>query len=298
MLYNKDFKEEFLNEKKVIESTKKFYRYIFEIASKTEESLGKDIYSFYPTECDALITSFPCRSEGAISGIVSCFRTYMDFCIKCNAADFNYFANIIGSEAFRRYLDKNAEKSMYMSRDELTEMQQFIENAQDAVITELAFVGIFGEKAEEILNLTKDNINPNKIILPNREILITDTTYEIIENAINQKEYSIANGESSGSMVIKVINDSEYVLRPSGRSKFGQLGYVALLGRLNRIKQYWDNPYINLTSLWTSGQIHTGKQIKAQNGELTKDDYMNICNIYGENPERWHVIKSRIEKYI
>jgi hypothetical protein len=47
-----------------------------------------------------------------------------------------------------------------------------------------------------------------------------------------------------------------------------------------------------------SGQIHLAKQIIAEKGELTKEDYQYIGSIFGIDKSQWSQIKFKISGFI
>lgn len=298
-MYDQELKNRFLEEGGLSVGTQKTFQYILNKASKTEEDLGS-VYNLNPYGCDQLLYSFSAKSEGVVFVLISCFKQYVDFAKVNNLVndDFNYFSTLKGLDAVVKYVDKTTELHKYISYDELLELQNLCVNAQDIVIPELLFIGIKGEEAVELLNLKKTDILPNKIILPNREIGITDRTYEIIENAINETVYLKGNGEAVSNAKSDVINPGEFILRPSKPNNYGQLGYAAFQSRVIKIKTYFDNPYLTPTNIWISGMIHLGKQIKSQKSELTKVDFQYINHIFGISEDSWSQTKLKISRLI
>lgn len=70
---------------------------------------------------------------------------------------------------------------------------------------------------------------------------------------------------------------------------------------MKRIQKYVGNPYLNYTSLYNSGMIQMAIDIYREKGEVTKEDYVSICDRYnygGDNPERyWFNLKYLFEQY-
>jgi hypothetical protein len=287
VMTNEEFftiKERFLN--KYDTGAKRFYWFILKKVSETEQILNKDIFLFSMEELDSCLCSLSNGSKQMVSSNASCLRQYIAFAIEEGYVrdGINLLDTIIGKD-LNKYVDKNAAERKYITFEQLQEMQSQCINDQDLVIPELLFVGVKGENSNEIINLKVQDIigiktelgNGEykinyKIILSNREIPITLRTYEIIQNAISQTDYYRGNGEDIGGAKTKTfpINDSEYVVRTSGTKKNGTIGYNTLVARVNRIKAYFGNPYLNITNLWVSGMIHMAKGIKEEKGELTK----------------------------
>jgi hypothetical protein len=317
VMYNREFKERFLEESDIEPSTQKTYRFVLEKAEATELNLGKDIYAFTPYECDVLINSFSRRSTQMVSVIISVLKRYMDFCISNNQVEkdyFNYFSTISGQPDFKKYVDKTALENKFITFDGLLEIQKILRNAQDMVQVELLFCGVNGKEGEELLNLkVKDviaekrtNINgvvkieSAKIILPNREIPITNRTHGIIVDAVDQTEYYKGNGECISDVKNETmpINRTEYVLRAGGSTKSGKLTYPTLQMRINRIKEFFGNPYLTLTSIWHSGMLYQLSQIKETKGDVTKEDYQKINKLFGYGENYWYQSKVRFSPFL
>lgn len=300
-MFNEEFKNRFLNESTLSESTKSIYQYIFKKTEGTEEILQKDIYEMNPYECDQLIYVFPRKSIDVITVTISCLKRYVDFCKDNNYVKnfFNYFSNIQDMTSIRKYLDVTAMENKYITLEELRECQEYCENFQDKVIAELLFIGIKGEELIDLINLKVKDVSYDKIILPDREILINEKTYEVIKGAIDETTYSKVNFAMSNLRASELmINPTEYVLRTAGSKKFGQLNYNSLLMRIQRLKKLFGKPYLNASNIWMSGMLHKLKEIKNIKGELIREDYQEICVLFGFNPVDWYKIKGRLEEYL
>ena len=116
-------------------------------------------------------------------------------------------------------------------------------------------------------------------------------------DAIEQTVYLKGNGETDANNPMLEINPSEYVLRVAGKTKFGQITVQSYLARFNKIKSWIDNPYITPTNVRVSGQIHAAKEIKERNGEVTREDYIEIGKRFNSNALP-HMIKAKLESYI
>jgi hypothetical protein len=298
-MYNEELKNRFLSQRRP--TTQKHLKYLLNRAELTEQVINKDIYEMSSSEVDSLIRSFSPKSRSTVDVIISAFRNYITWCIEQGYVPdrINYF-DTIGGKDLEKYIDKMAAENKYITYEQLLEIENLCANAQDAAIPELPFIGIKGEEAAEMLNLKFSNVQRDKIILPDREIPISDRTYELIMDAYNQTEYLRNNGNVSESArsTIMHLNTSDFILKSSGKNKVGALTYPALLMRMARIKDYFDNPYITINNLWVSGQINLAKQIKEEKGELTKDDYIEINKRFGYAEVYWSLTKQRIQDYI
>ena len=301
-MYNNEFKKRFLAESGILPSTQKTYSFMLEKASNLEERLNKDIFEFTPYECDQLIFSFSRKSSLMVQVIVACFKRYIDFCMdnKQTVDFFNYFGTISGQVDFDRFVDMTAIENKFITFDGLEEIQKILINAQDVAFIELAFCGLNGKEGTELIELRTKDVKLDRIILPNREIPISKRTYGIIEAAIDQTEYIRGNGELADNAKgeTMVINHTDFVLRSAGSTKFGQLTYSTLQMRMNRIKELFGNPYLNLTGVWHSGMLFHLTKIKQETGIVTKEDYQKINKLFGYGENYWYQSKVRFDKFL
>lgn len=99
-----------------------------------------------------------------------------------------------------------------------------------------------------------------------------------------------------------MINEyGKYVFRTPGNNVIGKITSNLLNSRVGRMKKWFDDPHLSFTVLRNSGMIQIAYDIYEQNGKVTKDDYMNICDRfdYGLNsPDGgyWHIVKSMFEQ--
>jgi site-specific recombinase XerD len=305
-MYNPEFKQRFLEESNIQDSTRKLYKFILEKASITEFKVGengKDIYEFNPYECDQLIFSYSRQSKQMVSVIVATLKRYMDFYIANNTAEkdfFNYFSTISGVADYKKYVDVTAIENKYVTFEGLEEVQKILVNEQDVALIELVYCGVMGKEGSELINLRVKDVLPNKIVLPTREIDITDRTYNIIQDAIEQKEYIRGNGELADNAKgeTMVINPTDFVLRSAGSTKFGQITYSSLQMRMNRIKDFFGNPYLNLTNIWHAGMLFHLMKIKIEKGSVDNEDYKRINEMFGYSPTLYYQSKVRFDPFL
>jgi len=293
-MYNKEFKERFIEESGIIDSTAKTYRYILGKAEPTETALNKDLFDFTPYECDQFINQFSRRSVQSVYVIITVCKTYVDFAIKnLMLADWtdNYFASISGISSVESYVDKTSEQYQYIDVKTLRELQGMLINAQDVVLTELAHIGVNGRQASELLNLKVNDVvveyqdgffKKGYIQLENRKIEITEETYNIINEAIEQTDYIKGNGELGTYVKAESmpICKSDYVLRNAGKDR-GEVGYPSLQMKFNRLKKYMGNNYLNLSYFWQSGMLNMLRVVKEEKGYLEDKDFEKVHKVFG-----------------
>jgi integrase len=270
-LYNADIKELFLNMYEN-EDSKSTYKRIFIKSADTERVLGKDLAEFSKSEIEdflsdlAPLTSAISRSNGRI------VTSYISWCI--DAGYKKVVMNplkLVDSEWFDKFVDKSVK--LYFTEKEITEIERFCENAQDAVIIRLYFEGVAGKDSCEIRNLNKFDVDfKNNILhLRNekgmlaRSIEVSDRTIKLIEEALSEKTYTKRNGQMEVTENIKeftTLVENDYVLRNSVTKTDNYSGAVqssVVYRRLKVISETLGIPYFTGKNILRSGILHRAK---------------------------------------
>ena len=294
-----EVKEEFLE--KQLKSTRSYYRYILQLADDFEVKLGKPIYNFNTEERDELlIVQYKNKNKFAFQTVLSPLKTYVDFCISPKNLvkhNENRFAIILTSN-YKEYINAQAKENSYISLSESREFQSQLRNYQDRLILELLSLGVRGrtEKGntlEELVNLKEEDIKWEKkrIYLTKnnvgekRWIKVDDYTLDLIKKVIDQDFYVANNGlktkpNDDGIYETtdrgRIINKTEYVFRIPGKNKHSKVDYQFFASRIQRFQKWLENQYISVSNLYFSAIIEFAKNLKAEKGNLTKDDYIKI----------------------
>lgn len=148
------------------------------------------------------------------------------------------------------------------SKSELNDCVDQLENAQDQAMVYCLFFGIYGKKAEEIINLkiSQVDLKNKKIYLQNRIIEMDDLFVDIMSSALEQEIYCpiYIQGEKRYSE-FKFNMNSEYVFKVKGNKKNNNgLGTFSYEGFKTRIKKIRDISEKNFTpeTLVKSGIIY------------------------------------------
>lgn len=299
VLYNQDLKNKFLD--KYTTSTKRFYRYIFQISSELENEFGKDIFEFNSLEIENLLNCYKNGSVEAVSSNVTVLKKYIDFAIEQGLSKINYLNNLTGYDDLKKYVNINMSNKRILSFKQVWDIVDMCYNAQDAICILLPFYGVKGESNEEISNLKKsdvDFINKKLKLTRNnnsiRYIDIDDKLISIIYKAISEEEYAKNNGNINPDLKSSYFNiyENDYVVRAATNKNNLPIQSININARIKRIGRLWGNSYITPTSLWYSGFYHRYLQAKSKKGVLAKDDYLKICDEFGyDKSYSWKIIK-------
>jgi hypothetical protein len=179
-------------------------------------------------------------------------------------------------------------------------------NAVDQAILVLFYEGLNGEEMSEVRNLKKEDVKilAREIIVrgENPRILtnIDERSIAILEEAINENEYLVNNGESTAKATKRYMIDSDYVIRPTKMHNVDgeAISVPGINVKLSRIKKWIEKYYINTTNLFYSGvfeRIEKAELVKGE--ELNVKDYGQILEDIGMKPETYGTLKERYETF-
>lgn len=305
-MYNGRIKELFLDSLngKYAKGTIKIYRNILNKSGEIEEIYNKDIANFNAEQCRQLLQSFSNRSREMFAVNRSCLETYESWAISNghNETLINCFSNITIDNA-DEYIDHRAIAKKITTYDELLNFEKIVINPQDLLSLVCPFIGAYGKEAKEIINLKVEDLHEDYIQLDNRKLPVDSRIHAIIQDAIDQDEYYVGNGEPDDYVraPMRVINKTQYILRFVGSTKFEQGSYNLVKGRIDRLKKYCGNN-ISITNLILSGKVHMAKEIMKEKGEITKEDWMSINERFGITGDKildyWTVTKEKVMPYL
>ena len=319
-----ELKMEYLNEKPT--KTAKSDAFVLRLADEYEELINKSLYNMSYSELNQLLAwKFKNSTSKAISKNISVLKTYVDFCIDKNMVVHgeNRFAAFT-LEDFSNFINKQAVKMRFLTKEELENSKNILYNAQDKLLLELLFTGIKGRPTqegtlEEIINLRWRDVDEG-----NRTIILTQndgkhriledvpaSTIGMIKDAYNQEYYTENNGKMTNNLRLSAPKDflinhvEDYVLRIPGKNRYLRFGTSLLNSRLRKIQKYLDNHYITYISLYMSGMFNMLLEIQHEKGELTKDDYLVVCNRFNyafneDNGEGryWSILRTSYNEFL
>ncbi|HHV98177.1 MAG TPA: hypothetical protein GXX36_01160 [Clostridiaceae bacterium] len=315
-----EIKHEFLDTKP--SKTARSNRFVLKFVDEFEQLIGKKIYNMSYGELQELIAQFKNSSLATITKNVSILRKYIDFCIEKNIVSHmeNRLAVFTRQKA-REFVSRQATEYKYITREELMKYQDMLVNEQDVALLEAVYNGIRGRTEEgatleELINLQIDEKSSNfrnnvlELVKNNgnkRSIQVSDRTMQILLDAKKQEFYLSNNGEKSeimrGGIRRTPINQvGNYVFRVPGSKKYELINPVLINSRMGKIQRWIGNKYVTIHSLYMSGMISMAKDLLAQKGKLTRDDYVSICERYdygnGDPQKYWLTLKDTVQQYI
>ncbi|WP_299831521.1 hypothetical protein [uncultured Metabacillus sp.] len=282
-LYNQEIKEDFLSQ--YPENTRETYRYVFIRSKATEEIIGRDLYTFSADEIILTLKDANHTTLNAIRHSWNIIKLYLDWSAKYRDTSINQAKNITMDE-LRECLDKS--KKLYMTEEELIEIENKAANAQDIVALRLIFEGVGGTSLSEVCNLNYNDIdwNNNKLKLKDdkhgeREIEVSDRCMSIIKSAYNQDVYLKNNGESTARNPEAPLLKSDYILQNIQTNLTKNLNGVdrhTIYRRVTTLSESYNLPYLTPKGVEKSGMIKYAYDLYKKSGKLDNEELEKVAD--------------------
>lgn len=308
--YNEKFKTKFIESmiNEYTEESIKNIAIIFERTAPVEEKLGKDLYDFDTDEVAEAFVALKSKTVRSLQNYISKIKQYIDFAIEegVSAYKFNHATSYNSKRKIEKFVDEDA--NMIFDMEEIMDMAEYADNAQDGVILALTFDGVsFKDNYTELVELNEKQVDfENSVInLPERiegdrkvearTIPMSSKTRMLVKRAIEDKTYVSITGEKSRTYKLA---ESNFILRGvrKGREK---INWRNINQRIIRIAETEGKENLNATTISYSGQVYYAYQL-IRNGMNIEDAIDTILHRFGlaiNHSSRFY-LKTRIEQYI
>lgn len=298
--YNEEQKARFLEP--LTESTRVSYSRVLSRAKYIEEPLGKDLYNFNQEEIELLIRYMNPKTLESVQHSVNIIQLYMRWAIEedLRSNNINPLDGLTGKEYFKKFVDSTAK--LLFRDDEVYEIIDRLINFQDKAAVLSLYEGIGGKQFSELIQLRTTDITTgnNGIELTNetghkRLFEASDRLMNVLLKAAEETEYFKKNGEISStarsSSTVKLLN-SPYVMKPIHTNLKGfdrKVQAHSITRKYRTIAELFDMPYFTPINVRNSGMLKMARDIYFSTGELTTNDYKEICSKYGVGTQnKWN----------
>lgn len=278
-MYNPEVKQRFLKKYPHDSYERIFLRsYIF------EEALQKDLYDFNMDDIKRVLYDLNPLTVGASRSNGRIITSYIDWAIEEGYRRNNINPlKTVQSKWFDQFVDKS--RKIYITEEELKEIENHCVNAQDAVIVRALFEGL---TISELLNLKKDDVDYDNCILKlkddkkgERTLKVSSECIRLIAQAARQEKYYKNNGEvtENTKRPWNELIDNEYILRPNKtKTKYTDRADEYLIyRRLDVLKRTLGFPYLTSKNISNSGKLKMAKDLYLKEGELGRKQLEKIA---------------------
>ena len=275
--------------------------YVLQKAAGTERILERDLYTFSLDEIASVLMSTNPLNLNVAQWNGTVFKKYIDW--GRGKGRFGSNDNPLTGIPNEWYKQFVSEKKLYLSEDEIIEIEDNLRNYQDKVCVRLPFEGVSGHLQSEISNLQESDINfeARELTLHDtkkgdRKIIVSERAIEIIKGALEEEIYihELDDDKIKKSKLLQGVNTS-YVVRgfESKRPEDNPdkpVSFNVPYRRSNMIKGKFDLPYLTIKQIEKSGMIKIAKDLIIERGKFGKEER----NVIGD---QFNMTKQHINGY-
>lgn len=298
-MYNESIKRRFITFKEShCNYPSTFFPGIFRISQKAEEALGKDLMDFDLDEIIEMYKIFDIASINRLRNIHCIYNQYASWCLRehlitgCQ----NHFDEVT-EIILESCINKAKRDNSFITRKELTEMENELSNANDIALLECLFAGIKGQDLIEIRELKISDFDREKLVVnlcTGRTLKVTDSFIDLMEESSQQEIYQVL-GSPNGRTMSYEPNPEGYVFRtlPGGaKGKTKGRSYNSFNLKLRRIFTYYSDLKVTPVKMGFSGQVHF-VGLKCNELGITPDQFFSNNELVKELEYRYQIIVSR-----
>ncbi|KRE29657.1 phage lytic cycle repressor MrpR family protein [Paenibacillus sp. Soil522] len=290
-LYNAQIKGSFLSEYPL--KTQATYRSVFEKSSEFEQLLKKDVFDFDLTDFEHFFVKLNINYISTLRSYGRILTAYINWAIENQVKnDSTNPLNHVKTSWFEQFIDDNAK--IFFTENEIRNIENFCENAQDAVIIRLIYEGVQGKGVCEIRNLKRSDVNftTGELSLMDedgslRRLHVTERCLGLIKEAYSETTYLKSNGlmqERENVRKFTDLIDNDYIVRSSNTGKDKNMGAVdkyVIYRRITTIEKTLGLVHFNIKNISRSGMLKLARDmIIANKSKLNLIMLIEIANMY------------------
>ncbi len=193
MYYNEEAKAEFIKDymrSRVVSATS--LSGMFNKTVSFEEELGKDCSQFTKTEILDMYKRFGAKSVNVLANYNVYLKHYTAFRLYYKKINGDNAYEIVNKDDLKQCIDPDIQKQIYLTREQLDDIENELLNYTDKAIVEALWHGISGKSMCDITSLNVNMFSKDKrsLIFPDgRVIKISKKLSEYLDKAFNEMEY-------------------------------------------------------------------------------------------------------------
>lgn len=265
-LYNRDYKNEYIDKFKGGDSTIITIYSAFQLAETTERELNKDLFAFNGKEVEILLYSLRAASVSSVNKYVSIFKDYTNWAIATRIRGeyengINQYDLTQKSKNLTQFVSNRKVLDGHLSRAQFKDFVNYISNDVDRIIIMLAYELVIGQDYYEMRSLTREDIDIQNNILKVtdldgtiRKVEVSAKTINACISAANQKKYILKNGMSD---TIRPLADTQYIIRPTKRGDNKDMVSKSFIAnKMFAISDWFDGYKVSLLNIRDTRLLH------------------------------------------
>lgn len=303
MYYNKEVKDSFIKDymrSRVVAATS--LSAIFNKTEPFENMLGKDCSQFNQEEILEMYKQFGAKSRNALENYNVYLKSYTAFRLYHKQISNENAYNRINKEMIKGCMDDDLQKQLYLTREQVDDIENELFNYTDKAIVEALWNGISGKSMSDLVSLERNMFSDDKrsLIFPDGRIVAIDQRLsEFLDKAFSETEYMCYGNTIK---VEKLVGyDTLYKERSNAHtSPSNDKFFRWIYRRVQNYRKQLDIPGLTMKNIQASGLLY-----KLQNGMQQNDCSMReflyteegkaLAMQYGYKPE--HYVDVIVDKY-
>lgn len=303
-LFNEEIKNEFLDEYQ--EGTRTTYYYTFKSIAYYEYKLNKDVFKFDEDELNSMFHDINFINLDRVERYKSIIENYINWTIRMGHRASNINPLIVFTkEMLKGYVGY---KKLFISENELMDIENAVVNKQDILPLRLAFEGITGEELVEQRYLEPKHIEGNTIHIHDqndyvRSIEVSDRCIYMINETLKEKDYYFQNGTSRARRNKALLKETKYILKSiNHKNDIDVIDVFVIYKRLRGISEWFNYPLLSYKNVRKSGEIKMMADYCKEHRAMSDEYLQVIADKYGiENRDvgEYSILpRSDMKKYI
>lgn len=269
MYYNEEAKAEFIKDymrSRIVAATS--LSGLFNKTASFEEELDKDCSQFTETEILNMYKRFGARSVNVLSNYNVYLKGYTGLMIYKRKIDNKNAYDNINKDDLKKCLNPDIQKQMYITREQLDDIENELLNYTDKAIVEALWNGISGKSMCDLTSLNENMFNEDKsnIIFPDgRVIKLSKKLSEYLDKAFKETEY-LCYGET---LRVEKLVGAGNLYKERANAHAGDSNDVRfrwVYRKIQNYRKYFDMPMLTMKTIQASGLLY-----KLQNGMKQND---------------------------
>jgi hypothetical protein len=268
--YNEVIKNKYL-EHMTNEGSRDTIKYIFLASKRAEEIKGMDLYNFSKEDIEHVMDNMTMTSYHTARANANYIGNYITWCISHGYRENNLNPlDTTDRKWYSQFVDRTLK--IHFSDEEMEDLIEEFDNAQDQAMVQLWFEGALGTKDfAEIKNLTYYDIDwiTNEIELKDydgskRKIKVSDKCMRYLKNAHEQRIYifnTVKDGEIVGSE--RELFNTNFIFKNViyKRTKEEGVSTGVIYSRIKAIKDKFNLDYFTPNAIKQSGILYMAADI-------------------------------------
>jgi len=263
MYYNEEAKAEFIKDymrSRIVAATS--LSAIFNKTSDFERKYDRDCSEFTKEEILDMYRKFGAKSKSVLENYNVYLKHYTAFRIYHKQIDNENVYNEINKDAIKECIDPEIQNQLYITREELDDIENELFNFTDKAIIEALWNGISGKSMSDLVSLNRSMFSEDKrsLIFPDGRIIpISEKLSEYLDKAFSETEY-LCYGNT---IRVDKLNGYDTLYKERFNAFAGTSNDVKFRWVYRRFQNYRkqvDMPMLTMKNIQASGLLHKIKE--------------------------------------